>query len=31
MDHNKVKAVKEWLTPKILKEVKGFLRFINFY
>ena len=31
MKNNKVKAVKEWKTPIKIKEVEGFLEFVNFY
>lgn len=31
MDTGKVKAVTEWPTPKIIKELQGFLGFANFY
>jgi len=31
MKNNKVKAVKEWKTPIKIKEVEGFLKFVNFY
>ena len=31
MDPAKVKAVTEWLAPKTLKEVRGFIGFANFY
>jgi len=27
----KIKAVKEWKTPMKVKDIKSFLRFINFY
>ena len=31
MENNKVKAVTEWKTSTIIKEVENFLRFANFY
>ncbi|CBF71850.1 hypothetical protein AN6967.2 [Aspergillus nidulans FGSC A4] len=31
MDPEKVKAIKEWETPTIIKGVRGFLGFANFY
>ncbi|KAF4482546.1 Transposon Tf2-9 polyprotein [Colletotrichum fructicola Nara gc5] len=31
MSENKVKAIKEWPVPNNLKEVQGFLGFVNFY
>jgi len=31
MENDKVKAVKEWKTPTIIKEVESFLGFANFY
>ena len=31
MKNNKVKAVKEWKTSIKIKEVEGFLGFVNFY
>ena len=31
MDPVKVKAVMDWLAPKNLRELRGFLRFTNFY
>ena len=31
MDNKKVKAIREWLEPRNLKEVQAFLGFTNFY
>ena len=31
MENNKVKAVKEWKTPTMIKEIESFLGFANFY
>jgi hypothetical protein len=31
MDPVKVKAVTDWPTPRNLRELRGFLRFANFY
>jgi len=31
MENNKVKAVTEWKTSTMIKEVEIFLRFANFY
>ena len=31
MENNKVKAVNEWKTPTKIKEVEGFLEFVNLY
>ena len=31
MEMDKVKAVKEWITPTKIKEVESFLGFANFY
>ena len=31
MDPAKVKAIKEWPTPKSKREVQQFLGFVNFY
>jgi len=31
MEPEKTKAVREWLTPKTVKEVQSFLRFANYY
>jgi len=31
MEHEKIKAVKEWKTPTKVKNVESFLRFANFY
>ena len=31
MDHEKVKAITEWLTPKKLVQVQEFIGFLNFY
>jgi len=31
MENDKVKAVKEWKTPTMIKEVESFSGFANFY
>ncbi len=31
MSLEKIKTVKDWLTPKNVKDIRGFLDFINFY
>ena len=31
MEHEKIKAVKEWKTPTKIKDVESFLGFTNFY
>jgi len=31
IEQEKIKAVKEWKTPTKVKDVKSFLRFVNFY
>jgi len=31
MKNNKVKAIKKWKTSTKIKEVEGFLGFVNFY
>jgi len=31
MEEKKVKDVKDWPTPRTLKELKGFIGFCNFY
>jgi hypothetical protein len=31
MDPGKIHAVRDWTTPKTLKEVRGFIGFANFY